>query len=57
MDELISKMVQDAKSTNKHLTEEYLKSLHFNTLLCFVNPLNRDDYIYMRQKQVNIINY
>lgn len=52
MEQLINRMIKDAKSANKHLTEEYLKSLPFNTLLSFVNPLNRDDYIYMYQKHV-----
>jgi hypothetical protein len=44
MKSTISRMKQNARAYNKHLTDEYLDKLSAPRLLGLVSPLRRDDF-------------
>lgn len=44
MKSTISRMKQNARAYNRHLTDEYLDKLSAPRLLGLVNPLIRDDF-------------
>lgn len=50
MTHLIEKMKQNAKAHNRFLTEEYLSTLSFKGLLCYMHPVDREEYIQKLKK-------